>query len=722
MKHLRITLIGLCLAMLLSVPALASDCHEYSEDWFGSDRSDASTLDLEAWEPSNSAVTGLLDDYFDLREEDFTGSDTVTAGVMMASADEDTATAAQTRGDLIAELEGRINARITDAEVTRFVLDLTETAGGYEVEVYEWTFFDYDDLSDGVGGSDTAGYGTYHTITMEYDETGELVIVSDLYSEMDILGCGTTADLVMEAEPPEEEPVITYDENYDPIRAGIYANKWVTHQNIGSSTDSSFYNPAYPNLNWRGGDCANYVSQCMLAGNMTQTDGWYYKNGSHSSAWSYCPNQYKYFYNLGKMIWQPTDGDIYPGSLIYCNGNQSNPPNSFYHVIICVGYNSAGRPVINGHNSDRYMVPWDYAYATCYTTIQLTPYRLENIVYKNESLFTYAPEDLTCYDRYVNGSVVELDKADEAYMTLKAKFVYEGETWYAVAWGDDLYYVRNLDGFQTNAHREPAAITVPEEAPNRGTVTVTLEAGRVPEATLFVKPEGGTWKEYDISSGSVEVDVTDFATGYATFCADVEIDGEMLRSYVEYCWIRPLFNDVEEHWAEEIIYEAYDLELFNGTSATTFDPDGEMSRAMFVTVLGRMHGADPEDYENRKFTDVADGTYYTGYVAWAVETGVVNGVTESTFCPDDPVTRQQAAAMIHRYLAYIGKTLPDCADPAEPFTDMDEAADYAVEPIEAMRLSGIINGYPQGDFRPADSIKRAEAAKIFLSLYHALED
>lgn len=719
MKHLRLTILILCFAALFAVSAAATDCHDHSEAWFGSDRSDASTLDLEAWEPGNSEITGLLDDYFTLREEDFTGSDTVTAQRMLAAADADTAEAGQTRADLVAELEERINAEITDAEVTRFVLDVTETGNGYEVEVYEWTFFDYDDLSDGYGGSDTAGYGTHHTLTLEYDEYGDLVIVSDLYSEMDILGCGTTADLVMEAESVSN-PTITYDGDYDPIRAGLYANKWVTHQNIGSSTDSSFYNPAYPNLNYRGGDCANYVSQCMLAGNMSQTNGWYYKNGSYSSAWSYCPTQYKYFTSFGKSIWKPTDADIYPGSLIYCNGNYSNPPNSFYHVIICVGYNSAGKPVINGHNSDRYMMPWNYAYATCYTTVQLTPYRLESIVYKDEGLFTYAPEALTMYDHYAGGQVVTLDEADEAYMTLKAEFVLEGTRWYAVAWGSDLYYTKSLSGLQTNAQREAASINVPKNATNRETVTVTLDAGAVSEATLFVKCDGGSWKEYDISSGSAQVNTAGFSTGYATFCADVVIDGQMLRSYVEYCYIRERFTDISDSWAEDIIYEAYDLGLFNGTSDTTFTPDGDMSRAMFVTVLGRMAGVDPDAYSNSKFSDLERGQYYVGYVAWATKAGIINGVTDSTFCPSDPVTRQQAAAIIHRYLNYIDAELPDTDDPAAPFSDMDDAAEYAVEAIDAMRLSGIINGYPQGDFRPENSITRAEAAKIFLTLYRAL--
>ncbi len=115
---------------------------------------------------------------------------------------------------------------------------------------------------------------------------------------------------------------------------------------------------------------------------------------------------------------------------------------------------------------------------------------------------------------------------------------------------------------------------------------------------------------------------------------------------------KSLFIDIDGHWAEKDIATAVEKGLFNGTSEITFSPDGEMTRGMFVTVLGRMSGEEPSGQSG--FSDVEPEIYYAPYIAWASDKGIVSGVSDSSFAPDAPVTCEQAAAIIVRYANYKG--------------------------------------------------------------------
>ena len=99
---------------------------------------------------------------------------------------------------------------------------------------------------------------------------------------------------------------------------------------------------------------------------------------------------------------------------------------------------------------------------------------------------------------------------------------------------------------------------------------------------------------------------------------------------------QPPFTDVPSgSWYYNAVTYAYENNLFNGTSATTFSPELSMSRAMLVTVLYRLHGS-PEVSGATPFADVPAGEYYTRPVLWANENGIVTGITATTFAPDSP--------------------------------------------------------------------------------------
>ncbi len=171
-----------------------------------------------------------------------------------------------------------------------------------------------------------------------------------------------------------------------------------------------------------------------------------------------------------------------------------------------------------------------------------------------------------------------------------------------------------------------------------------------------------------------------------------------------------VFTDVpEEHWASEYIYELAEIGVINGHGDGTFGPDDSVTRAELLALIARL--GDEELAAKSAFADVDADEWYAGYVAWGAENGIVNGVSESEFAPDEPVTRQDAAVMLTRYLAYKNIELSG-EDETEAFADGGEIADYALEAVYAMKKAGVLSGREDNNFVPNDTATRAEISKI----------
>lgn len=176
------------------------------------------------------------------------------------------------------------------------------------------------------------------------------------------------------------------------------------------------------------------------------------------------------------------------------------------------------------------------------------------------------------------------------------------------------------------------------------------------------------------------------------------------------------FTDVSGHWAATDIRYVTEKGLFNGMSATTFEPYSNMTRAMFVTVLSRLGDKVDQKWsipcDNPvKFDDVPDGMWYSDAVAWAGGTGVVNGMGENMFAPDTAVTREQMAVMIVNFAALAGTELPKTRDAAD-FTDEAAINGWSKDAVHAAQQAGIINGRDSGAFDPQATATRAEVAAI----------
>jgi len=173
------------------------------------------------------------------------------------------------------------------------------------------------------------------------------------------------------------------------------------------------------------------------------------------------------------------------------------------------------------------------------------------------------------------------------------------------------------------------------------------------------------------------------------------------------------FEDTQNHWAKEAIDFTATRGLFNGVGNGMFDPNGQMTRAMFITVIARLDGADLSGFVSSKFTDVPAGSWYCNSVEWAANAGIVNGTGNGKFSPDEPITREQMAVMLYNYLSYKGYTLKTLDENPQPFSDSASISRWAQHSVESMCSMGIILGKPGNLFDPQGNATRAECSMVF---------
>lgn len=176
------------------------------------------------------------------------------------------------------------------------------------------------------------------------------------------------------------------------------------------------------------------------------------------------------------------------------------------------------------------------------------------------------------------------------------------------------------------------------------------------------------------------------------------------------------FTDISGHWAEEQIKEVVNRGLFSGTTEITFSPDSEMTRGMFVTVLGRLSGE--EISGTSSFSDVNSSVYYSPYIAWASKNNIVSGTSAETFSPDTPVTCEQAASIIIKYAEYKGVSLQEKS--ISPSTT--GVSQWAEENVIKAGKAGIITKQNTNGYDYTSSATRADIASMisnYIEYYEA---
>ncbi len=174
------------------------------------------------------------------------------------------------------------------------------------------------------------------------------------------------------------------------------------------------------------------------------------------------------------------------------------------------------------------------------------------------------------------------------------------------------------------------------------------------------------------------------------------------------------FTDVaSDAWYYEEISFVIEHGLFSGTGPDTFEPDRNMTRDMFVTVLARLSGADLSTFNAPAFIDVQGNAWYAAAVAWAADYGIVDGLGDGRFAPDEEITREQMCTLLIRYAAKSGIQLMDAGN-AAVFDDEGAISGWSLENVNMARQTGLIEGKANNCFDPRGVLTRAEAATIFM--------
>ena len=183
------------------------------------------------------------------------------------------------------------------------------------------------------------------------------------------------------------------------------------------------------------------------------------------------------------------------------------------------------------------------------------------------------------------------------------------------------------------------------------------------------------------------------------------------------------FTDVsEKDWFYGDVMFVYENGLMLGTSKTLFSPHGTATRGMMATILWRMEGS-PVPKGKNSFTDVEDGKWYADAITWTAENGIFAGYGKDKFGPDDPITREQLAAIFYRYADYKGYDLTVKGN-LDKFKDADKITDYAKTAMQWAVGSGLVKGKSGNLLDPQGTATRAEIAAMlhrFIEKYELVQ-
>lgn len=178
---------------------------------------------------------------------------------------------------------------------------------------------------------------------------------------------------------------------------------------------------------------------------------------------------------------------------------------------------------------------------------------------------------------------------------------------------------------------------------------------------------------------------------------------------------KPTFHDAVGHWAQQSIEHMASKLIVNGTGATTFAPNGNVTRAEFVTLLVRAAGLSSASQAS-VFKDVQASDWFSGAVWTAKEQGLVSGMEDGTFRPHANITREQMAVMLERFMRLVNTEPTDpqakSVDRQSRFKDSGEIAEWARASVEFLVSSKLMEGKAADRLAPKDTATRAETVVV----------
>ncbi|SEG28652.1 S8 family serine peptidase [Paenibacillus sp. UNC499MF] len=189
-------------------------------------------------------------------------------------------------------------------------------------------------------------------------------------------------------------------------------------------------------------------------------------------------------------------------------------------------------------------------------------------------------------------------------------------------------------------------------------------------------------------------------------------------SYAAVFAVSRTFADMSAHWAKRPVEVLAARQIVDGMDASRFVPQAGVTRAQFAAMLARLLQLPAAPEGRQQFRDVAKGAWYADVIARSYSAGLVSGVTDDRFMPDEPITREQMAAMLVRAFAYGSGIAPDelPVPKTASFTDEGTAGTWAVPFMRKAAGLGLIDGYEDGTFKPLNGATRAESASVIYKL------
>ena len=256
-----------------------------------------------------------------------------------------------------------------------------------------------------------------------------------------------------------------------------------------------------------------------------------------------------------------------------------------------------------------------------------------------------------------------------------------------------------------------------EENSQNGGVQVSPK-NAVPGTLVTVTPQPAPG--YELATLTVldqygnEVDVNPLGNGNYSFKmprSRVKVEATFYCTGSELCPTHHLADVLVKAWYHDAVDYVVEHGIMTGTSATTFEPNTTLSRAMVAQILYNLEGQ-PTVTGESTFTDVS-GHWAIDSITWAQKTGVVDGYEDNTFRPENNVTRQEFAQMMYNYAAYKDYDL-SAKGALSQFTDGDSVQEWAVTAMSWANGNALINGHDDGTLEPGGTTTRAQAASILM--------
>lgn len=319
-----------------------------------------------------------------------------------------------------------------------------------------------------------------------------------------------------------------------------------------------------------------------------------------------------------------------------------------------------------------------------------------------------------------DGSIIGVDSTMEYRLE-------DEDTWTAIT-GDSVTglkpgtYLVRVRGNGTTLASEAVSVTIRPYYPTRypiyveetehGAVEAPTRAEANETVTITVTSEEG----YRLSSLTLTdyngnaVDYKSLGGGKYSFTmprATVTIQAVFVPEQLPFVDVKPT------DWFYEAVAYVYEHGLMDGVGNSRFAPNASTTRAMIVTILWRVEGEPEVDYATT-FEDVADNTWYTEAVRWAASEGIVEGYSKTAFGPNDPITREQLAAILYRYAKYLGVDVSVGEDTnILSYKDALEISEYAIPAIQWACGTGLLQG-SGGALTPKGNATRAQVATMLM--------